>query len=169
MTKKKSLFDPKILGIDQYLSSCIIYMFEYYFYPSPLANLRIKPPCLWERRSHLSKSLSDLKQNQRYYTSKSIMVQFLMTTVMSYQNESVSSKWELPFLPPSSLELWRKERAKRQLSFWWKTLILIGHYGTSLVIFRKCNNSLPQSELRKVRLRLRFESRKRGANFIKSP
>ena len=33
------------------------------------------------------------------------------------------------FLPPYSLELWRKERAKRQLSFRWKTLILIGHYG----------------------------------------
>ena len=32
-------------------------------------------------------------------------------------------------LAPSSLELWRKERARRQLSFWWKTLILIGHYG----------------------------------------
>ena len=32
-------------------------------------------------------------------------------------------------LAPSSLELWRKERAKRQLSFWWKTLHLIGHYG----------------------------------------
>ena len=50
-------------------------------------------------------------------------------TVVSYQNESFSSKWELPCLPPSSLELWRKERASRQLSFWWKTLILIGHYG----------------------------------------
>ena len=50
-------------------------------------------------------------------------------TVVSYQNESFSSKWELPCLPPSSLELWRRERASRQLSFWWKTLILIGHYG----------------------------------------
>ena len=36
----------------------------------------------------------------------------------------------LPCLPPSSLELWRRERASRQLSFWWKPLILIGHYGT---------------------------------------
>ena len=35
------------------------------------------------------------------------------TTVVSYQNESFSSKWELPFLPPSSLELWRKERARK--------------------------------------------------------
>ena len=51
-------------------------------------------------------------------------------TVVSYQNESFSSKWELPCLPPSSLELWRRERASRQLSFWWKALILIGHYGT---------------------------------------
>ena len=34
-------------------------------------------------------------------------------TVVSYQNESFSSKWELPFLPPSSLELWRKERARK--------------------------------------------------------
>ena len=42
----------------------------------------------------------------------------------------VLSKWELPPLPPSFLELWRKERASRQLSFWWKTLILIGHYGS---------------------------------------
>ena len=49
-------------------------------------------------------------------------------TVVSYQNESFSSKWELPCLPPSSLEICRKERARRQLSFWWKTLILIGHY-----------------------------------------
>ena len=48
---------------------------------------------------------------------------------MSYQNEIFSSKWELPSLPPSSLELWRKERARRHLSFLWKTLILIGHYG----------------------------------------
>ena len=53
----------------------------------------------------------------------------LAVTVVSYQNESFSSKWELPCLPPSSLELWRRERASRQLSFWWKTLILIGHYG----------------------------------------
>ena len=29
------------------------------------------------------------------------------------------------FLP----ELWRTERARRELSFWWKTLILIEHYG----------------------------------------
>ena len=36
-----------------------------------------------------------------------------MTTVMSYQNESFSSKWKLPFLPPSSLELWRKESARK--------------------------------------------------------
>ena len=42
---------------------------------------------------------------------------------------SVLSKWELPCLPPSSLELWRRERASKQLSFWWKTLILLGHYG----------------------------------------
>ena len=50
-------------------------------------------------------------------------------TVVSYQNESFSSKWELPCLSPFSLELWRRERASRQLSFWWKTLILIEHYG----------------------------------------
>ena len=35
-----------------------------------------------------------------------------------HQNESFSLKWELPCLPPSSLELWRRERASRQLSFW---------------------------------------------------
>ena len=62
-------------------------------------------------------------------------LQMAKNTVMSYQNKSVSSKWELPSLPQSSLELWRKERARRQLSFWWKTLILIGHYG--IVIHRK--------------------------------
>ena len=55
----------------------------------------------------------------------------LVCNVVSY--ESFSSKWELPCLPPSSLELWRKERAKRQLSFWWKILILIGHYGSRVV------------------------------------
>ena len=34
----------------------------------------------------------------------------------------------------SCLELWRRARASRQLSFWWKTLVLIGHYGTCLMI-----------------------------------
>ena len=34
-------------------------------------------------------------------------------TVVSYQSERFSSKWELPFLPPSSLELWREERARK--------------------------------------------------------
>ena len=58
--------------------------------------------------------------------------------MVSYQSESVSSKWELPFLPPSSLELWRKERAKRQLSFWWKTLILIGYHVIQCVLL--CQN-----------------------------
>ena len=33
--------------------------------------------------------------------------------MVSYQSESFSSKWELLSLPPSSLELWRKERAKK--------------------------------------------------------
>ena len=55
-----------------------------------------------------------------------------VATIVSYQNESFSSKWDLPCLPPSSLELWRRERASRQLSFWWKTLNLIGHYSTIL-------------------------------------
>ena len=35
------------------------------------------------------------------------------STAVSYQNESFSSKWELSVLPPSSLELWRKERARK--------------------------------------------------------
>ena len=52
--------------------------------------------------------------------------------LVSYQSEIVSSKWELPFLPPSSLELLRKERAWRHLSFWW-ALNLIGHYGMCLL------------------------------------
>ena len=39
---------------------------------------------------------------------------FKRTTVVSYQSEiQFSLKWELPLLPPSSLELWRKERARR--------------------------------------------------------
>ena len=45
---------------------------------------------------------------------------------MSYQSESVSLNWELPLLPHPP---WVMKRAKRQLSFWWKTLILIGNYG----------------------------------------
>ena len=56
-------------------------------------------------------------------------------TVVSYQNESFPSKWELPCLPPSSIELWRRERESMQLSLWWKTLILIGHYDTIQKIF----------------------------------
>ena len=39
-------------------------------------------------------------------------------TVVSYQSERFSSKWELPFLPPSSHELWRKERT-------WKTTLIL--------------------------------------------
>ena len=50
------------------------------------------------------------KDGQRCFFSRS-----WSHTVVSYQNESFSSKWELPFLPPSSLELWRKERARRPL------------------------------------------------------
>ena len=53
-------------------------------------------------------------------------------TMVSYQNESDSSKWEVPFLPPSPLELWGKERARRQLSFWWNTLILMRHYSNRI-------------------------------------
>ena len=45
-----------------------------------------------------------------------------------------SSKWELPCLPPSSLELWRREKASRQLSFWWKTFILIRNYGNTFLL-----------------------------------
>ena len=42
-------------------------------------------------------------------------------TVVSCQIVSVSSKWELPLLPPSSLKLWRKNRAKKAV------LILMKH------------------------------------------
>ena len=40
--------------------------------------------------------------------------------LISIATGGVLSKWELPFLSPSSLglELWRKERAKNHLSFW---------------------------------------------------
>ena len=65
------------------------------------------------------------------YFSVKIMCHFITwsSTVVSYQNESFSSKWEQPCLPPSSLQLWRSERASRHLSFWWKPLVLLGHYG----------------------------------------
>ena len=69
----------------------------------------------------------------------------LKLTVVSYQNGNFSSKLELPCLPPSSLELWRRERASRQLSFWWKTLILIGHY-YGIIIWSK-SRSLPAGNL----------------------
>ena len=73
------------------------------------------------------------------------MKQILMeeTNVVSYQSESFSSKWELPFLPPSSLKLWRKERAKQA------ALILMknSHFDRTLryrfsclEIFRFCDN-----------------------------
>ena len=62
--------------------------------------------------------------------SKKLKAFFKSITVVSYQNESFASKWELPCLPPSSLELCRREIASRQLSFWWKTLISIGYYST---------------------------------------
>ena len=83
------------------------------------------------------------------------------STVVSYQNESFSSKWELPCLPPSFLELWRKERARRQLSFWWKN----SHFNRTL---RYVNaNILPQilyyyhkSEMRLIRTTFRSVSRK---------
>ena len=65
------------------------------------------------------------------WVPKSLTFLQVRNTVVSYQNECFSSKSELPCLPPSSLELWRRERASKQLSFWWKTLILIGHYGIS--------------------------------------
>ena len=41
------------------------------------------------------------------------MLEKLLQWVVSYQSERFSSKWELPFLHPSSLELWRKERARK--------------------------------------------------------
>ena len=66
-----------------------------------------------------------------------------------YQNESFSSKWELLCLPPSSIELWRRERASRQLSFWWKTLILIGHYSTKN-LFLFCFNGPITDETFKI-------------------
>ena len=70
--------------------------------------------------NQVQEQLQELRFQQWYYT------------VVSYQNESFPSKWELPCLPPSSLELWKRERASRQLSFLWKTIILIGPYGTFL-------------------------------------
>ena len=61
--------------------------------------------------------------------------QFTMTvrllekdTVVSYQSERFSSKWELPFLPPSSLEWWRKERARKAALI----LMKISHFDRTL-------------------------------------
>ena len=48
----------------------------------------------------------------------------ITTKVVSYQSEIFSSKWELPFLPPSSLELWKKERAKRHFDRTLRYLLL---------------------------------------------
>ena len=41
------------------------------------------------------------------------------------------SKWELPFLPPSSLELWRKERARKAALI----LMKISHFDRTLRYF----------------------------------
>ena len=38
------------------------------------------------------------------------------------------SKWELPFLLPAFFQSWRNERVRRQLLFWWNTLVLMGHH-----------------------------------------
>ena len=48
--------------------------------------------------------------------------------MVSYQSERFSSKWELPFLPPSSLELWRKERARKAALI----LMKISHFDRTL-------------------------------------
>ena len=91
---------------------------EWFLY---LPTLWVRGQCLWGKENSMINKFSDSGTN--------------FCTVVSYQNESFSSKWELPCLSPSSLELWRKERARRQLSFWWKTLILIGHYGITCLSY----------------------------------
>ena len=59
----------------------------------------------------------------------------LSDTVVSYQNESFSSKWELPFLPPSSLELWRELRARKAAL----TLMKSFHFDWTLRYLTKTN------------------------------
>ena len=84
-----------------------------------------------------------------------VSVSIDLTTVVSYQNESFSSKWEQPLLLPSSLELWRKERAekaaliliKKTLSIWLDTTVALGPILYFLLLFKanlscekKCTN-----------------------------
>jgi len=52
-------------------------------------------------------------------------------TVVSYQNESFSSKCLACPHPPSSYEGGRDQVGSSH--FWWKALILIGHYGINVV------------------------------------
>ena len=81
------------------------------------------------------------------WVPKSLTFLQVRNTVVSYQNECFSSKSELPCLPPSSLELWRRERAIRQLSFRWKTLILIGHYDSIPLYCSLAEKSLRMKKL----------------------
>ena len=83
---------------------------------------------------------NDWPQNQRcsFFKVACLHNNVLLFVISSYhiclhiQNESFSSKWDLPScsLPPSSLEGgWGQAR---QFSFCWKTLISIGHYSKRL-------------------------------------
>ena len=74
-----------------------------------------------EGRLLISKAILNKPLPTVVISNQICQIAFIQNTLVSYQNESVSSKWELPFLPPSSLKLWRKERARRQLS--WDTQV----------------------------------------------
>ena len=63
---------------------------------------------------------------------------------MSYQSERFSSKWELPFLPPSSLEVWRKERARKAALI----LMKISHFDRTLR-YRFGNKCGPEKNLKR--------------------
>ena len=87
-------------------------------WPIAVANGNLRN-LLWTRHSDKSLDIRrihtknpQLKEPFLEQSMQSKLI-FCIYTVVSYQNERFSSKWELPFLPPSSLELWRKERARK--------------------------------------------------------
>ena len=63
-----------------------------------------------------------------------------LANIVSYSNESVSFKWELPIMPLSFHQKWgaiERIGARGQLSFEWKTLIWKGRHCNSTKLFLK--------------------------------
>ena len=96
-------------------------------------------------------SFSNVKGSRQYQTRITTMAQLgqvsnliqlstlkkllLLHTVVSYQSESASSKWELPLLPPSPLSYEESRQQKgsshfnEKLSFWWDTTVFQQNFG----------------------------------------